>query len=197
MKNLVLFCALQAQGAIPEQEVYYDTDLANTVSYFHFYNLFQFSDTKVSVSTEVSDDFSSCQCDVTYGACDANCCCDTECSDELRTFWNTNPQTMCKDYQSRQAILTLAECQAEINVPLIEDLQMGLAYFGKKTRSLMCSAKVGQFSDTQKFISMQDPPADNAAFDTLYDQAIRDFDIQSYDSAPVESTQNYFANLGY
>ena len=112
MKTLSL-CALilQTKGAIPEQEVYYETDKPNT-----------YSTTSVSVKTVASDDFAVCQCDLTFGACDVNCCCDKECSQELRTLWKLNAATQCKDYYSHKDQMTLAECKAEINQPDIEDL---------------------------------------------------------------------------
>ena len=36
-----------------------------------------------------------CTCDVTLNSCDAYCCCDTDCSSEVRDYWNKNSNSFC------------------------------------------------------------------------------------------------------
>ena len=42
---------------------------------------------KATVSTVKSNDFADCPCDLTIGACDAHCCCDKECAQNIRDIW--------------------------------------------------------------------------------------------------------------
>jgi hypothetical protein len=46
-------------------------------------------------TTKVTNDISvqnsalgGCTCDVTLNSCDAYCCCDTDCSKDVRDYWN-------------------------------------------------------------------------------------------------------------
>ena len=79
----------------------------------------------------ISNDFANCSCDLTFGACDSNCCCDPDCSADLITMWSLDRAANCKDYEQRKSIQSLAECRAEIQKPHLEDLEIGLLYFGK------------------------------------------------------------------
>ena len=53
-------------------------------------------------TTKVTNDISvqnsalgGCTCDVTFNSCDAYCCCDTDCSKEVRDYWNQNSNSFC------------------------------------------------------------------------------------------------------
>jgi hypothetical protein len=44
---------------------------------------------------------------------------------------------------------------------------MGLAYFGKQSKAVLCSVNIGAVSDTQKFIEKMASPNTNSEFDKL------------------------------
>lgn len=46
----------------------------------------------------VTKDMGPCTCNLTEGLCDYHCCCDSECSEELRKQWLSDPRKICKTY---------------------------------------------------------------------------------------------------
>ena len=49
----------------------------------------------VDVAENSSDTIGKCTCDITMNSCDAYCCCDTDCTEPIRSFWNLNYQDYC------------------------------------------------------------------------------------------------------
>ena len=37
----------------------------------------------------------SCSCDITFGSCDAYCCCDNDCAADILTVWKSNYDFYC------------------------------------------------------------------------------------------------------
>ena len=49
--------------------------------------------------TEINKDLGSCKCDLTAGSCDAYCCCDQDCGQEILDLWNEQSNEICaKNY---------------------------------------------------------------------------------------------------
>ena len=44
-------------------------------------------------------------------SCDENCCCDSDCPDNLRSLWSSNPSLYCKDYRG-PSINALQPCSS-------------------------------------------------------------------------------------
>jgi Protein of unknown function (DUF1619) len=51
--------------------------------------------TNTTFTTVEDFDQNSCLCDKLYNICDLNCCCDTQCSAEVVSTWNS--QGLCDD----------------------------------------------------------------------------------------------------
>lgn len=80
------------------------------------------------VSTDVSTENSalnSCQCDITRGSCDAYCCCDTDCDDNILNEWRSRYDEFCAKNFLDQAFRPAQRC---IDTALLWDqnLRMGL-----------------------------------------------------------------------
>lgn len=95
--------------------------------------------TAASVSISDNENFSSCTCDLTAGACDEYCCCDTDCSShaELEN-WNLN--SLCVDEVQDNKIPTQAQCFDRAITSQISDLQYGLRVYSNNIKALFCMA---------------------------------------------------------
>ena len=66
-----------------------------------------------SVSVDVTIDknaFGTCTCDLTRNACDAYCCCDTDCGAAILDVWNNDYNTNCAKNYIGQAFKPTQRC---------------------------------------------------------------------------------------
>lgn len=147
-----------------------------------------------------NDNFASCSCDLTQGACDAQCCCDTECAKSTIEIWKKAGSCSTEI----QTIETLKKCTDKINAIQVDDIQDGLRYFTKFGSSLMCSAKEGTVSDTNTFIENNYPQINSTSdFDKLLEtgntwhKIDNQHSSKSYDSEVAQPSKSVEASLGY
>ena len=162
MKAIGLYLVAMVRTSIPQERVFYDqTGTVSISASSHRVQVTLKSSNLVSAS---NDDFASCSCDLTQGACDAQCCCDTECAKSTIEIWKKAGSCSTEI----QTIETLKNCTDKINAIKVDDIQDGLRYFTKFGSSLMCSAKEGTVSDTNTFIANKYPKVtSNTEFDAL------------------------------
>ena len=53
-------------------------------------DLTKVDETKESLEYVANTNFNVCTCDLTTDSCDAFCCCDQDCPEEITTEWKTN-----------------------------------------------------------------------------------------------------------
>ena len=96
--------------------------------------------TGATVSIGDTENFSSCTCDLTAGACDEYCCCDSDCSShsELEN-WSLNLQ--CTDEVQDNKIPTQDECFNRAITAQVSDLQYGLRVYSNNIKALFCIAQ--------------------------------------------------------
>ena len=64
-----------------------------------------------------------------------------------------NPARDCKELSLKGASETLVECTTALQTPNVNDLNVGLAFFGKVGQLLMCSAKQSNVESTSAFVN--------------------------------------------
>jgi len=139
LATMVLLATHLALAAIPEAATNYPASAISPVG-------------KTPLDIAPKDDFAACPCDLTAGACDVNCCCDSDCPAQVVARWTRNPSVNCQEHYKAYRTIPFAACSAETNRRQLTDIQNGLQYFGKLGNLLMCAAKTGKIQDTQKFV---------------------------------------------
>jgi hypothetical protein len=95
-------------------------------------------------------DFGACSCDLTEGGCDANCCCDSDCSALAIEGWKLGGQ--CSEYSKFGATLPYDECIEKYQRPILDDLRGGLYVYEKILRQLLCTTNAAPRSVAANFI---------------------------------------------
>lgn len=57
-------------------------------------------------------------------------------------------------------MVTMGDCAAKITAKSLDDLSMGLGFFGKIAQLFMCTARIGAVKDTQAFVPKLESPND-------------------------------------
>lgn len=109
--------------------------------------------------------FNLCSCDLTPGACDAECCCDTDCPEGTIEAWTL--ANYCDNETAAGATLAFDQCMKRYQEPRIDDLRGGLNIYEKVFRSLLCTQTENTRKQTAKFQDESFQASSNADFEAI------------------------------
>jgi hypothetical protein len=69
----------------------------------------------------IAVDFMKCECDLTLNGCDEGCCCDKDCSADVKKAWSQN-RVCAVDPDASKAVLSLEKCEEKYSVPSLTDI---------------------------------------------------------------------------
>ncbi len=122
------------------------------------------------MSISASDSFSACTCDLTVGACDSACCCDSDCAAATVAEWKLS-KNFCLDEINDQKILDFNQCLDRTVIGGIEDVQDGLKVYGKNIRALFCITSSSSREYLSSFLDDQRKALTSAEFNTSMTEA--------------------------
>jgi hypothetical protein len=89
-----------------------------------------------TTSTSSKGDFSECRCDLTTNTCDAYCCCDDDCNDDIIIRWE-KVEKSCIYEGTNEDALSADQCYDRAVVGNVADLQFGLRIYTNSLRSFL------------------------------------------------------------
>lgn len=131
-------------------------------------------------SDRPNTDFDNCRCDITVNSCDLNCCCDSDCSDDVIKRWSKTEFT-CKYEGITENVLDASECYDRGVVSELADLQYGLRINTNNLQSFLCVLSTRE-SEPKDFIEDTFTTTTNAEFATTIEDAENNF------SEPLKAT---------